>query len=93
MDEISIKKEEAKNNLIVSNEELQKGLLYELNRSIFHTINMQMTICEGEIFIEDHRKDGINFVKLDKKLARQGEEVIIKEQEKRFKKLGYIAQI
>jgi len=93
MDDVSIKKEEAKNNLIVSNEELQKGLLYELNRSIFHTINMQMVIYEGEIFIEDHRKDGISFEKLDKKLARQGEEFIIKEQEKRFKKLGYIAQI
>ena len=92
MDEINIKKE-VKNNLIVSNEELQKGLLCELNRSIFHTINMQMTICEGEIFIEDHRKDGISFEKLDKKIARQGEEFIIKEQEKRFKKLGYIAQI
>jgi len=92
MDEISIKKE-VKNNLIMSNEELQKGLLYELNRSIFHTINLQMVICEGEILIEDHRKDGVNFEKLDKKLARQGEELIIKEQEKRFKKLGYIAQI
>ena len=92
MDEINIKKE-VKNNLIISNEELQKGLLYELNRSIFHTINMQMVIYEGEILIEDHRKIGVSFEKLDKKLARQGEELIIKEQEKRFKKIGYITQI
>jgi len=93
MDEIKFKKSDKKHNLIVSNEELEKGLLYELNRSIFHTINLQINITDGEIFIEDHRKDGINFEKLDKKLARKGEEFIVKEHEKRFKKVGYISQI
>jgi len=87
MDDVSIKKEEAKNNLIVSNEELQKGLLYELNRSIFHTINMQMVIYEGEIFIEDHRKDGISFEKLDKKLQDKVKNLLSKNRKKDLKSL------
>ena len=87
---MDIKKEKILNH----KELIDSGLLYEINRSLFHTIGLELTVFDDEsLCIVDHRDYGVKYEKLDKKKARQGEEFIVKQQEIRFEKVGFITQI